>query len=411
MKDLAQGYGEQGAGIAGASSNPWVYDLMALKLEAQLSGELIVASDALEAHVFLQDGRIAWAYSNTTRGLFLRELLEKTQMDEDALREVLDECRRERRHVAETLIIWGLASERDVRHALWVQIGTTLESIIQAPGVEAIFLRRASENYSRELTFSLSEFDLRRFSSGPPSSEDAELLQMEESLQQQLQQTVPSMLWGRLLRRGSHTPSGGALNLVNAALGELNVSECAYRSARGWLYALQHPEGYFFCGLRADSPLSKARKALLAQLPQPVPAHELTLGRLHTIQSHGPYLAVLRALFEQVPLLAGVCVLSRGGQTLLEREGVPVSFRQDTEKASLLLQMDLSSFIQPTTPKYTAGASVSSGLRLTLVGYQLLGAMLDDGTQVWLAFCPTVLERMSWGLLVNALRTLYAESA
>lgn len=411
MKALAQGFDERGASIAGTASNPWVYDLVALKLEAKLSGELIVASDTLEAHVFLQDGRIAWAYSNGTRGLFLRELQAKAQIEEEELREVMDECRRERRHVAETLITWGLASERDVRHALWVQIGTTLESVFQTPGVEAIFLRRASENYSRELTFSLGEFDRKRFSSTPPPPEDAELLQMEESLQNQLQQTVPSMLWGRLLRRGSHSKSGGALNLVNVALSELNASECAYRDTGGWLYAHQHPEGYFFCGLPANSPLSKARKALLAQLPPPAVAHELSLGKIHTLQNDGPYLAALRALFDQVPLLAGVYVLSREGRTLLEREGAPASFRQDAEKASLLLQMDLSRIVQPNPTRHPAGASVSPGLRLTLPEYQLLGATLDDGTQVWLAFCPTVLERMGWGLLTNTLRTLHRESA
>ncbi|MDW8250467.1 MAG: hypothetical protein RMJ98_14315 [Myxococcales bacterium] len=384
---------------------------MVLKLEARLSGELIVASDMLEAHVFLQDGRIVWAYSNATRGLFLQELREKAQIEEDVLKDVLEECRRERRHVAETLISWGLASVRDVRRALWVQIGRTLEIILETPGVEAIFLRRATENYSQELTFSLSEFDRKRFSSTPPAPEDPALLEVDAALQQQLQQTVPSMFWGRLLRRGSHSTRGGALNLVNALLSEVGVIECACRDARGWLYALQHPEGYFFCGLRPDSPLSGARKALLAQLPPSGTSPELNLGKIHAPQANGCHQTILRSLFEQVPLLAGGIVLARESSSYLEREGCPPSFRQDVEKVKMLLQMDFSSFLQTSAAEGAPMMTVSPGLRLTLPTYQLFGAKLDDETQVWLAFCPTMREQMGWGLLMNVLRTLHRQPA
>lgn len=408
MAGPAQARGEQSAVVAlgKGTANLQVFGLLETRLLGKQAGELIVASETLEAHVFLQDGRIAWAYSNENRGLFLRELQEIAQIDEDTLREVLDECRREKRHVAETLITWGLATEKDVRRALWVQIGATLQSITRTQAPEAIFLRRASENYAKELTFTLDEFERERFSS-PPSAEDPALLEQEAVLQQQLQESMPKALWGRLLRQGNHSKSGGALNIVAEILAEIGVFECAHRDARGWVLGVRRPEGYFFCGLRPDALLSKARKTLSAEPMPPGSARELHLGALRPAEEL-PHRDSLRAIFDQFAQLAGVCVEQSRELFFKERDGVPATFREDVQRASLLLHVGVSDFSIPFQGETKPG--ILSGIRLVLPEYQLFGAAIGEKEQIWLALCPTVLEGLGWGLLANTLRTLRHET-
>ena len=54
------------------------------------SGELICASSALEVHVYLQLGRIAWATDSRHAFVFTRHLQEHAQVTKEQFREVLE---------------------------------------------------------------------------------------------------------------------------------------------------------------------------------------------------------------------------------------------------------------------------------------------------------------------------------
>lgn len=372
------------------------------------SGELIVANESLEAHLFLQRGRIAWAYGSETRGLFLETLRGLAELEEETLRGLLDACRAERRHVAETLIEWGMAEPEEVRHALRVQIWMTLRSILLTVEPEAIFLRRPAEQYSQELTFSLKEFETERCSWRPLLESDPELEQKEHALQQRLSEQLPTLLWVRLLRPGARSQSQDQLQLIAELMGELGARELAYRHEKGWLLGLAGENDQVFCGLQPHSILSKARR-MLQEPPGAAAEGPLELGPLLPAQGSPPLLAPFRAIFDQVPQVACMAVAEESEVHWQERKGLPSCFHEDLRRAMLILGQPLSRIIQTDSPNRPATSRhpvIQPALRLVLPGYHLLGAPLSDTSTVWLALCPSVFEGLGWGLLANLLRNM-----
>jgi hypothetical protein len=120
------------------------------------SGELIVASDAVEVHVYFLDGRLAWATSSTARQRFIDHLVEQLGVSGDAIRDVIEECHRSRRRLGETLVSWGVATEAQVRDALGAQIIDALATVEAHPHAQMLFLPRRM-SYDRALTFDLAE--------------------------------------------------------------------------------------------------------------------------------------------------------------------------------------------------------------------------------------------------------------
>lgn len=123
------------------------------------SGELICVSDTTEVHVHLQAGRIAWATDSKHAFVFTRELQEQAAISKEQFREVLEECRRSRLPVGETLIAWGLASLEQVRSALRFQIACALRELAKIGQGQTIFLRRSQgyQTYAAALTFDARE--------------------------------------------------------------------------------------------------------------------------------------------------------------------------------------------------------------------------------------------------------------
>lgn len=118
------------------------------------TGEFIAAANGARVHVYLQEGRVAWATTNTERLLFKRVLLETTRLSAAKVEEVSEQCDRDRRPLGETLVMSRLATTTQVRTALRVQIETALETLRQATQVETLFLpRRRTCTYEPRLTF------------------------------------------------------------------------------------------------------------------------------------------------------------------------------------------------------------------------------------------------------------------
>jgi hypothetical protein len=122
------------------------------------TGEFIAVVDACEVHVFLQKGRVAWAVDSDQPLAFVRAIKDRCHLDNDVLREVIFECRRDRRSIAETLVRWGLASKADVREAMAEHLRSTLKALVSAGEGACMFLERAHFlEYDEALCFSMVE--------------------------------------------------------------------------------------------------------------------------------------------------------------------------------------------------------------------------------------------------------------
>lgn len=118
---------------------------------ATANGELICAAMQLEIHVFLQAGRIAWATDSRHPFAFASHLQRIARIDPDTLRQVVEECRRERLPLGETLVEWGLASWDGVRTALAHQISLAVSQLATLELAQTLFLERAFRDYDERL--------------------------------------------------------------------------------------------------------------------------------------------------------------------------------------------------------------------------------------------------------------------
>jgi hypothetical protein len=145
---------------------PW--DTLRRLVDTGSTCELIIASDAVEIHVYLLDGRLAWATSSTARNEFLRRLVEDHGIASDVLRDVIEECRQTRGRLGETLISWGVATAEQIRDALRGQIEEALVTAVAHPGARCLFLPRRLQ-YAAELTFALGDVQLDAVTAGRSS--------------------------------------------------------------------------------------------------------------------------------------------------------------------------------------------------------------------------------------------------
>ena len=126
------------------------------------SGEFICSTDEVEVHVYLQDGAVAWATDSVHRFEFAKHLVEHTEIDREDFRRVVEECRRERLRLGETLVEWRLASWDDVQAALLHQVMLALRLLDGLPTqTPTVFLeRRHPTKYDKRLTLVLDDVAL-----------------------------------------------------------------------------------------------------------------------------------------------------------------------------------------------------------------------------------------------------------
>ena len=125
-------------------------------VEMGADGEFIARAQEWEIHIHLQEGKVAWATSSTSKYAFTRHLNEHFGIDSEAIRTVVEECRKTRRPVGETLIEWGVATEDQIRTSLKAQIAQAMSALCQGTDTETIFLARES-TYAQPLVFDLEE--------------------------------------------------------------------------------------------------------------------------------------------------------------------------------------------------------------------------------------------------------------
>jgi hypothetical protein len=134
------------------------FDSLVSLAGAAASGELICSSPAGEVHVYLQCGRIAWATDSRHPFAFAAHLQDTAGIDVDTFRQVIEECRRDRLPLGETLVAWGLATWEVVRSALGHQISLALSLLATTETGQTLFLTRGYAAYDEHLTFAIEDF-------------------------------------------------------------------------------------------------------------------------------------------------------------------------------------------------------------------------------------------------------------
>jgi len=125
---------------------------------AAASGEFICSSSTEEVHVYLQRGRIAWATDSRHPFAFAAHLQDTAGIDVDTFRQVVEECRRGRLPLGETLVEWGLATWDVVRGALAHQISMAFSLLATTETGQMLFLARGYATYDEQLTFGVEDF-------------------------------------------------------------------------------------------------------------------------------------------------------------------------------------------------------------------------------------------------------------
>ncbi len=259
-------------------------------------GEMICATASVEVHVFLQSGRVAWATDSSHPFAFGQRIQESASIDERTFRQVVEECRRERLPLGETLVEWGLASWDGVRDALRHQIQMAFSLLRRLPDAQTIFLQRTYSEYDPTLTFSVDDF---------LHAEDAESMSLDQSapislngkpgLARQLRQTVEGLSWVEILSAGAvldRDPREGPEPAAPRGVCDSSICDgadfVAIRSARGSIVGLQLPgDASLWCQLNPASTFGAVVSALWALTADSQSPPRSTLPSPPTLSSLG----------------------------------------------------------------------------------------------------------------------------
>ena len=179
-----------------------VDSLMSLA-SAAASGEFICASSTGEIHVYLQRGRIAWATDSRHPFAFAAHLQETAGIDVDTFRQIVEECRREKLPLGETLVEWGLATWEVVRSALAHQIEAALSLLSTTESGQTLFLARGYATYDEHLTFVIGDFirptaPVRREPVPDPAPAPAEVARPSATVAGRLRASIEGLSWVEL---------------------------------------------------------------------------------------------------------------------------------------------------------------------------------------------------------------------
>jgi len=237
------------------------------------SGEFICATSSLEIHVYLQESRVAWATDSHHPFAFAQHLKQTANIDEDTFRQVVEECRREKLPLGETLVEWGLVSPAGVRASLEHQVRQAIDLLASIESAQTLFLERAYSEYNRDLTFPIDAFTAethcveREQRTEPANSKNA------VGMARQLRESIDGLSWvevfeGEEVRDAApHDGEQGRTPLGVLRSTILDGSDfAALRSAGGSLVGLTlpGPGRSLWCQLQATSTFGSAVSALWA---------------------------------------------------------------------------------------------------------------------------------------------------
>ncbi|HWB73856.1 MAG TPA: DUF4388 domain-containing protein [Nannocystaceae bacterium] len=171
---------------------------LAALAEERCSGELVATWPTGETHLYLHRGRLAWAIDSHDPDGFARHLQDTSEVVADTLREVVDECRRARLPLGETLVAWGLVSTESLRLALRRQIHETVTRLAREPDCVSLFLARGWASYDAALTFGLDEIG-----GAEPVTTAAPPAAMPSALARRVRTSVEGVQWVEVIAAGA----------------------------------------------------------------------------------------------------------------------------------------------------------------------------------------------------------------
>lgn len=380
------------------------------------TGELICAEGDLEVHVYLQQGRVAWATSSEQRLAFGRELVRRCNVDPETLRELVEDCRRNRRPLGETLVQWGLASLEDVRESLRLQIEGALGTLADRRRAPTLFLERSAQylTYDRNLTFVLDDLLGGAATEGPATP----AVCGPRDLLERLLRDVPEIRWGEVLRRGdlvaahprTSAPRASTRRLAELAFGD-GVDVVAVRSEVGAIVGVaREHETSVWIGIPGEARLGAVFASLAESLPPNRAPREVARG---PATSHGHTCSACRPALDDVlerwSDAEAACVFHGEAPALVLRGGMDAtSFVAITRARSALLEIDEVGEDVRLDDEHPRLVTSSRSLVLGRASSWLLAAPVPDRSRrvLWLAVSRQASQGLAWALLSATARQI-----
>ncbi|MCW5801676.1 MAG: hypothetical protein KIT31_04765 [Deltaproteobacteria bacterium] len=387
----------------------------------EASGELVCASSRVEIHVYLQRGRIAWATDSTHPFAFAAHLQKHAGIDPDTFRQVVEECRRGRMPLGETLVEWGLAGWETVRTSLAHQISLAIALLAGLETSQVIFLARVYETFDARLTF-----DLRDVAGGEVASPPAPAARPQpdagpSGLARQLRGSVEGLSWveafdGERLAESDPPIAVPRVPLEVARATLLDGADfAAIRSVRTSLvgFAVAPPRS-IWCHVAAGSTFGAVVSSLWA-IAEATGRRSPAEPRGRTSWSVGPADApratAIHAFAQRATEMAGALVLSRDGEPIAGSGATTASRDACVDVARRrvrCLQVDLGA---PGDEVERSLDAIGFSMRTMVSGEPGLwcfGAELDPrrGETLWMLLERHCLQGLGWAYLAALTRTL-----
>ena len=128
-------------------------------------GEVIVRQGDLIGRIFFTDGKIAWAASTGSPGLFIDTLLEKTGLERTVVEMLVTHCRRDGSNIVDRLVEKGHVNEMVMRKVLLATVASVFTELSGWRGAQAIYIpvkRPFSGRFAIELADVLAELSPSR---------------------------------------------------------------------------------------------------------------------------------------------------------------------------------------------------------------------------------------------------------
>jgi hypothetical protein len=249
-------------------------------------GEFICAASAVEIHVYLQRGRLAWATDSKHPFAFAKQLQAVAKIDSETFRQVIAECRQRNLPLGESLVEWGLVPWETVRACLRHQIEQSIALLSQIESAPTLFLERAYAEYNEELTFPIDEFvDEGRRSPSRPTPADVKVGR-DEHMTTYLRDSVPGLSWVEMLEAERVVEADPDTEAPRVPLPFLRstlldgADFVAVRSSHGSLLGQSIAPGArsLWCQIAADSTFGAAVSAMASLVPD-TRSHDGALSR------------------------------------------------------------------------------------------------------------------------------------
>jgi len=398
------------------------------------TGEFICAAAAVEIHVYLQRGRVAWATSSTHPFEFARYIREHNKVDDTTFRHVVEECRRDKLPLGETLVAWELLTWDDVNAALRHQVRLALATLSQCADARTMFLERKKyTEYNQELTIELASVlassqvpprrtsgQVARVSTQPPSA---------PGFAHQILDSLEGAAWVELLeaeRVIDAAPIAAASARVPAALVRTTLDDdadfVAIRSARGSVLGarLTQPTRSLWCTLAADSTFGAAvstLSSLSVVAPHPCEPPRSSEGRAWEVGDNAsPEASEMRVVLGRAREVLAAIVLSPHGHPVvgIGRGGMDEGCLDLLRRRAAVFNastLDEGSRVDDEQNTGTRMAALGFSLRTLVTGersFWCFGAELCDpgGQTLWVLTDRNASQGLGWACLTALARGL-----